>query len=205
MAVKHEQRFGGHHAMVPIRSGFHSMHQSINLSMGSECVTADFPKEETLSDTDALYLRQAIRHSHTARERGNRPFGALIVSKSGETLVEFYNQTKEALDCTAHAETGAIRIASLAHSRAVLMESTLYASGEPCVMCSGAIFLSGIRRVVYALDAVRMRQMRGLKEEYRDLAWSIKEIYQASPHPIECIGPALIDEASLAHQGFWQP
>ena len=97
MDVKHEQRFGGHHAMVPIRSGFHSMHQSINLSMGSECVTADFPKEETLSDTDALYLRQAIRHSHTARERGNRPFGALIVSKSGETLVEFYNQTKEAL------------------------------------------------------------------------------------------------------------
>ena len=72
-------------------------------------------------------------------------------------------------------------------------------------MCSGAIFLSGIRRVVFGLDAVRMRQMRGLKEEYRDLAWSIKEIYQASPHPIECIGPALIDEASESHIGFWQP
>ena len=206
MSVKHEQRFGVTMQWSPCAQGsIQSINQSINLSMGSECVTTDFPKEETLSDTDALYLRQAIRHSHTARERGNRPFGALIVSKSGETLVEFYNQTKEALDCTAHAETGAIRIASLAHSRAVLMESTLYASGEPCVMCSGAIFLSGIRRVVYALDAVRMRQMRGLKEEYRDLAWSIKEIYQASPHPIECIGPALIDEASEAHQGFWQP
>ena len=72
-------------------------------------------------------------------------------------------------------------------------------------MCSGAIFLSGIRRVVYALDAKRMRQMRGLKEDYRDLEWSIKEIYQASPHPIECIGPALVEEARLAHQGFWQP
>ena len=72
-------------------------------------------------------------------------------------------------------------------------------------MCSGAIFLSGLRRVVFALDAVRMREMRGLKEEYRDLEWSITEIYQASPHPIECIGPALVQEASASHLGFWQP
>ncbi len=165
----------------------------------------EFPKEEVLTPADESHLRQAIRHSHTARERGNRPFGALIVAKSGEVLVEFYNQTKEAQDCTAHAETGAIRIASHTHSREVLMGATLYASGEPCVMCSGAIFLSGIRRVVYALDAKRMRQMRGLKEDYRDLEWSVKEIYQASPHPIECIGPALVEEARLAHQGFWQP
>jgi hypothetical protein len=47
--------------------------------------------------------------------------------------------------------------------------------------------------------------MRGLKEEYRDLEWSITEIYQASPHPIECIGPALVQEASASHLGFWQP
>ena len=68
--------------------------------------TQPLKEEAVLSETDALYLRQAIRLSHTARDRGNRPFGAVIVGKSGEVLVEFYNQSHEAQDCTAHAETG---------------------------------------------------------------------------------------------------
>jgi tRNA(adenine34) deaminase len=166
---------------------------------------SNFPPEVILSGTDAQYLRLAIAHSHAARERGNRPFGAVIVTHTGETLVEFHNQGVQTKDCTAHAETGAIRLACQHHSRDVLRNSTLYASGEPCVMCCGAIFLSGIRRVVYALDSYRLRKMRGLREDYRDLEWSIHEIYQASPHPMECIGPALLEEATPAHLGFWQP
>lgn len=39
---------------------------------------AGFLPEQTVSERDGVYLRQAIGLSRTARERGNRPFGSLI-------------------------------------------------------------------------------------------------------------------------------
>mgnify|MGYP000382035530 CR=1 FL=1 len=38
------------------------------------------PQAQALNDTDGRYLREAIALADTARERGNRPFGALIVA-----------------------------------------------------------------------------------------------------------------------------
>ena len=44
------------------------------------------PQEQTLNDVDGRYLRQAIALADKARERGNRPFGALIVAADGRVL-----------------------------------------------------------------------------------------------------------------------
>lgn len=166
--------------------------------------TSSPPNEATLDERDALYLRQAIALSRTGRERGSRPFGAVIVSRQGEVLAEAWNNSGETGDCTAHAETSAIRLASPHHSREELAEATLYSSGEPCVMCAGAIFWSNIRRVVFGIDAVRLRVFRGERGDQRDAELSCRDVFNASPHAIECIGPALIDEASAAHRGAWK-
>lgn len=160
--------------------------------------------ETPLTDRDATYLRQAIALSQTARERGNRPFGAVIVSASGEVLVEAWNRNAETGDCTAHAETSAVREASPKFSRDLLAGATLYSSGEPCVMCAGAIFWSNIRRVVFGIDAVSLRVFRGEVGEQRDAELSCRDVFEASPHAIECIGPALLGEASEPHVGFWR-
>jgi len=157
-----------------------------------------------LGDTDGTYLRRAIALSSTARARGNRPFGAVVVGGQGEVLAEAYCNTTETGDCTGHAETNAVRQLSPHASREVLAEATLYSSGEPCVMCAGAIFWSGIGRVVYGIDAVRLRVFRGERAEQRDAELSCRDVFAASPHAIECIGPALIDEASAPHIGFWK-
>ena len=157
-----------------------------------------------LDDADATYLRQAIAWSRTARERGNRPFGAVVISREGNLLAEAYCNTSETLDCTGHAETNAVRLVSPAYSRDVLATATIYSSGEPCVMCAGAIFWSGIGRVVFGIDAVRLRVFRGERGEQRDAKLSCRDVFAASPHPIECIGPALIEEASAPHVGFWK-
>lgn len=153
---------------------------------------------------DGRYLQQAIAWSRTARDRGNRPFGAVIVSRSGDLLIEAYCNTSETGDCTGHAETNAVRQASKSVSRAVLKDATLYSSAEPCVMCAGAIFWSGIGGVVFGIDAVSLRTFRGELAEQRDAELSCRDVFSASPHRIECIGPVMVAEASEPHVGFWK-
>jgi len=163
-----------------------------------------FPAEVPVDERDGRYLRQAIALADKARARGNRPFGAVIVAADGTLLAEAWNANGETGDCTAHAETSAIRVASPAHGRDTLAEATLYSSGEPCVMCAGAIFWSNIGRVVYGIDAERLRAFRGERQDQRDAELSCRDVFDASPHPIACIGPALIDEASASHVGAWK-
>lgn len=163
-----------------------------------------FPAEQSLKVGDGLYLRQAIALSRTARERGNRPFGALIVAADGTVLGQGWNSNGETGDCTAHAEVQAIRDACQRHGREVMETATLYASGEPCVMCAGAIFWANVRRVVYGIDEQRLRVFRGERLDQRDVELSCREVFKAAPFAVECIGPALVDEASAPHVGAWK-
>jgi tRNA(Arg) A34 adenosine deaminase TadA len=71
-------------------------------------------------------------------------------------------------------------------------------------MCAGAIFWSNIGRVVFGLDAERLRVFRGEHADQRDAELSCRDVFRASPHAIECIGPALVDEAAAAHVGAWK-
>jgi tRNA(adenine34) deaminase len=160
--------------------------------------------EQALDEHDALYLRRAIELSALARMRGNRPFGAVIATADGQLLAEAINSNVESGDCTAHAEVNALREATPKHPRELLATATMYASGEPCVMCAGAIFWSGIPRVVYGIDAVRLRVFRGVVATQRDAELSCRDVFRASPHAIEAIGPCLVDEASEPHVGFWK-
>lgn len=162
------------------------------------------PLEQALNDVDGRYLRQAITLADKARERGNRPFGALIVAADGRVLAEASNANGESGDCTAHAELSAIRLASPLHSREELALATLYSSAEPCVMCAGAIFWSAIGRVIYGIDAERLRVFRGERLDQKDAELSCRDVFQTASHAIECIGPALLDEASTSHQGCWK-
>ncbi|MGY4827341.1 nucleoside deaminase [Sphaerotilaceae bacterium SBD11-9] len=162
------------------------------------------PAEQALAEHDALYLRRAIELSAAARLRGNRPFGAVIATAEGQVLAEAINSNIESGDCTAHAEVNALREATPKHPRELLAGATMYASGEPCVMCAGAIFWSGIPRVVYGIDAVRLRVFRGALATQRDAELSCRDVFRASPHAIEAIGPCLVEEASVPHRGFWK-
>lgn len=164
-----------------------------------------FPEENELDERDGRYLRKAIGWSHAARRRGNLPFGAVVVSATGEVLAEAYCDTAETGDATGHAEINAVRaLGERKVPREALASATLYASGEPCVMCAGAIFWSGIGRVVFGIDAERLRIFRGEHADQRDAGLSCRDVFRASPHPIECVGPALIDEAGAAHVGAWR-
>jgi len=140
-----------------------------------------------------------------ARKRGNRPFGAVIAEAGGEVLAEAEADSSTTGDCTGHAETNALRLlAGRGIPRERMAGSTMYASGEPCVMCAGAIFWSNIRRVVYGVDHATLRSFRGTRDDQMELSLTCRDIFRASPHPIEVIGPHLEDEARKPHEGFWK-
>ena len=165
---------------------------------------ATFPAEQPVAERDATYLRQAIALSRTARQRGNRPFGSVIVAPDGTGRGAGWNSNGESGDCTAHAEVQAIREACQRHDRTALEQATLYASGEPCVMCAGAIFWANIRRVVYGIDDQRLRVFRGERLDQRDVELSCRDVFRAAPFAVECTGPSLVDEASQPHVGAWK-
>ena len=83
------------------------------------------------------------------RRPGDFPFGAVIV-RDGEVMSTGRNLGKTNNDPTAHAEMVAIRRFVAVRPADELKGTTLYASGEPCPMCMGAIIWCGIGRVVFA-------------------------------------------------------
>jgi guanine deaminase len=101
--------------------------------------------------TDKDFLIRAIRLAKDGIEKGGGPFGAVIV-RNGEILSEATNNVVNSNDPTAHAEIAAIREAALKSGTHDLSDCNLYSSCEPCPMCLGAIYWSGIKTVFFATD-----------------------------------------------------
>lgn len=102
------------------------------------------------TNKDLEPMRLAIAASREAVVEGNMPFGATLVSAAGQVLHVSRNNQVTAGDCTGHAETVLVREATAKLGAQALRGATVYASGEPCAMCSGAMFWAGISRVVFA-------------------------------------------------------
>ena len=98
--------------------------------------------------TDENYMKFALEEAAKAERIGEVPIGAVIV-KNGEVIARAHNLRETAQQPTAHAEHIAIERATEAVGSWRLEDCTLYVTLEPCVMCSGAIVMSRIPRVVY--------------------------------------------------------
>ena len=104
-------------------------------------------------------MHLAIDASATAFDNGDGPFGATLVSADGSLMLVAANNVRTASDCTGHAEMVAIRNAQKQWGRPQLRGATMYASGEPCAMCAGALFWAGVSRIVFAAsqaDVIRL-------------------------------------------------
>jgi tRNA(Arg) A34 adenosine deaminase TadA len=161
-----------------------------------------------MNHADLGHLRTAIRVAQAAREHGNHPFGAILVDENDQLLLEAENTVVTGRDCTGHAETNLMRLASQNFSPEKLALCTLYTSTEPCAMCAGAIHWGNVRRVVYALSEVDLYEMIGPSPEH--LRLPCNEVFAHSQRNVEVVGPAhevahyLAKEARKVHEGFWQ-
>lgn len=154
-----------------------------------------------MTEIDINFLREAFAMAKRARANGNHPFGAILVGGSGEIILEGENTVITDRDCTGHAETNLVREASRRFDHEVLKKCTLYASAEPCAMCSGAIFWSGIGRLVFGLSKRRLNELVDPKA-HPQLMIACREIFATGQRAVEVEGPALEEEAALIHQDF---
>jgi tRNA(Arg) A34 adenosine deaminase TadA len=156
-----------------------------------------------MNTTDLQHLRTAIGVAQHARDHGNHPFGAILVDENNEVILEAENTVVTGHDCTGHAETNLMRLASRQLAPEKLAFCTLYTSTEPCVMCAGAIHWGNVRRVVYALSEDALYQIVGPSPE--NLLLPCRDVFAHSERSVEVIGPAteLDAEARAVHEGFW--
>ena len=147
------------------------------------------------------HLARAIALARDARERGDHPFGALLVTADGR-VVEALNSVNTENDPTGHAETNLVRLAASSIELEALASSTLFTSTEPCAMCAGAIYWSGIGRVVFALSEQGLAELVG-SADVPTLDLPCREVFARGGRPIEVIGPVDVPDAVAVHEGFW--
>jgi len=94
-------------------------------------------------------MELALNEAKKAGQIGEVPVGAILVSENGEILSAAHNQTIKLADPTAHAEILTLRKAALEINNYRLLNTTLYVTVEPCIMCMGAIVHARISQVVF--------------------------------------------------------
>ncbi len=143
------------------------------------------------------YIKKTYELARQSQNNGNHPFGALLVM-DGEIISAAENTVVSSGDITQHAELNLVRQASQNWAHKDLQNATLYSSTEPCVMCSGAIFWSGISSVVYGCSAKKMAEITT-----GSFVVSCSHIFDFGNRTIKTIGPILEEDGATIHRGFW--
>lgn len=98
------------------------------------------------------WMERALQLAKAAGQAGEIPVGAVIVDRHNQLVAEASNRKERDNDPTAHAEILAIQQASQKLKNWHLEDLTLYATLEPCPMCTGAIIHARLGLLVYGAN-----------------------------------------------------
>ncbi|HKJ05544.1 MAG TPA: tRNA adenosine(34) deaminase TadA [Geopsychrobacteraceae bacterium] len=145
-------------------------------------------------EQDQTYMQAALAEARIAKSKGEVPIGAVIVHDD-KIIGRGLNLRETSNDPTSHAEMVAIREAAeqIGHWR--LLDTTLYVTLEPCVMCMGAIILARIPRLVYACRDPRAGAVGSIYDFSRDERFN---------HKVEVTEGVLGAECSEMLSGFFR-
>lgn len=141
------------------------------------------------------YMTLALKEAKKAGQMNEVPVGAVLVAKSGEILSSSHNQVILKNDATAHAEILVLKHASNKINNYRLIDTTLYVTLEPCLMCMGAIIHARISSLVF-----------GAKDSKWGAAGSLYNLAQDNRlnHQVEVIGGICEMECIALLQNFFQ-
>jgi tRNA(adenine34) deaminase len=101
-------------------------------------------------NSDEYWMNEALKEAKMALAEGEVPVGAVVVHDN--TIIgRGHNRTETLRDPTAHAEIVALSAAAASLNNWRLNQVTVYVTVEPCVMCTGALVLARIKKLVFGV------------------------------------------------------
>ncbi len=152
-----------------------------------------FPSQ--LVRDDAFFMSLAYNQAIEAWRADEVPIGA-VIELGGEVIASAHNTVEGAKDPTAHAEMLALTQAAAKIGDWRLAGTTLYVTKEPCPMCSGAMLMSRVKRVCFAVPDPKMGCLGG--------ATNVKDLPQMNHHLELTAGGVLEDECRELLQSFFR-
>ncbi len=147
--------------------------------------------------TDAELLQVAIEQARIGRSEGGIPIGA-VLAVDGEVLGAGHNQRVQLGSAIRHGETDALenagRLPATTYARA-----TMYTTLSPCHMCTGAILLYGIKRVVLGENDTFL----GAEDLLR--ANGVEVINLESQECVDMMAEFIAEEPSLWNEDIGEP
>lgn len=102
-----------------------------------------------MSENDEYWMQRALEQAQLAFEKDEVPVGAVLVDEHQQLIAAYHNSPISSCDPTAHAEINVLRQAAQILKNYRLVNTTLYVTLEPCLMCTGAMLHARIKRLVY--------------------------------------------------------
>jgi tRNA(adenine34) deaminase len=111
-------------------------------------------EKKSQEEKDLYFMKEALKEAKKAFEEDEVPVGSVLVFEN-KIISRGYNQVEILRDATAHAEMICLTSAMAHISDWRLLNTTLYTTLEPCIMCAGAIISSRVKRLVWAANDIR--------------------------------------------------
>lgn len=143
---------------------------------------------------DEFWMRKALQLAVFAQQQGEVPVGAIVV-KDNQLISEGWNQPISTCDASAHAEVVALRSAGAVLNNYRLVDTTLYVTLEPCVMCVGALIHARVKRVVYGANDPKTGADTSVFNLLQD---------QRFNHCIEVVGGVLAEQCGNVLSDFFR-
>ena len=148
-----------------------------------------------MDDNHTELMKLAINEAVKAGQNDEVPIGAVIAAESGEILSQAHNSTINLSDPTAHAEILALRMASKKLLNYRLLNTTLYVTVEPCIMCMGAIVHARVSRIVFGTNDTKWGAAGSIYNFANDSRLN---------HQPKIIGGVCKDECRILIQNFFR-
>ena len=145
--------------------------------------------------TGTAFLKESFQVALRSHQKGNLPFGCILVDEMGNIIEEGENTVVTDVNSIARCEINLVNKLAGKYSTHFLQSCTVYASTEPCPMCSAAIFWSGIGRLVFALGKEKFHELAQTTDPAHILELSANDVLGKGGRKVKVEGPLQEEEA----------